>query len=96
MITTEGQQVVQAVLLCSSSDVPATRKVGGFVGHGALKGCLRCLRNQLGLLKTPTIVALIQRYGLNGRLRSTYIKETNGSLIARTQTERHRSEGIWC
>ena len=45
MITTEGQQIVHAVLLCNSSDVPATRKVGGFVGHGALKGCSRCLRN---------------------------------------------------
>ena len=45
MPTTEGNQVIHAALLCNSSDVPATRKVGGFVGHGALKGCSRCLRS---------------------------------------------------
>lgn len=45
MPTTEGKQVIHAVLLCNSSDVPATRKVGGFVGHGALKGCSRCLKS---------------------------------------------------
>ena len=45
MPTTEGKQVIHAALLCSSSDVPATRKVGGFVGHGAHKGCSRCLKS---------------------------------------------------
>ncbi len=35
---------VRAALLCNSSDIPATRKVGGLVGHGALKGCLKCLK----------------------------------------------------
>ena len=39
MPTSEGTQVVHAVLLCNSSDIPATRKVGGFVGHGTQKGC---------------------------------------------------------
>ena len=45
MRTMEGTQVVRAVLLCNSSDIPATRKVGGFVGHGAPKGCSRCLKS---------------------------------------------------
>ena len=45
MSTTEGQEVIRAALLCNSSDVPATREVGGFVGHGATKGCSRCLKN---------------------------------------------------
>ena len=44
-VTTEGKQLVQVALLCNSSDIPATRKVGGFVGHGALKGCSRCLKS---------------------------------------------------
>ena len=43
MPTTEG--AIHAVLVCNLSDVPATRKVGGFVGHGALKGCSYCLRS---------------------------------------------------
>lgn len=45
MPTTEGSQVVRAALLCNSSDIPATRKVAGFVGHAALKGCSRCLKS---------------------------------------------------
>ena len=45
MLTTEGKHVIHAALLCNSSDIPATRKIGGFVGHGALKGCSRCLKS---------------------------------------------------
>ena len=33
MQTTEGLQSIRAALLCNTSDVPATRKLGGFVGH---------------------------------------------------------------
>lgn len=35
--------IVRAALLCCSCDVPASRKVCGFVGHGACKGCSKCL-----------------------------------------------------
>lgn len=42
MLTSEGAQIICAAGLCNSSDIPATRKVGGFVGHGARKGCSRC------------------------------------------------------
>ena len=45
MQTCEGPQIIRAAVLCNSSDIPATRKVGGFVGHGARKGCSRCLKN---------------------------------------------------
>ncbi|XP_035986582.1 uncharacterized protein LOC118560045 isoform X2 [Fundulus heteroclitus] len=39
-----GHQVYRAALLCLSSDIPATRKCGGFVGHGAYRGCHKCLK----------------------------------------------------
>ena len=43
-INADGQTVlVRAALLCAGSDIPATRKLGGFVGHHALKGCSKCL-----------------------------------------------------
>ena len=35
--------VVRAALLCLSSDIPASRKVCGFVGHNATKACSKCL-----------------------------------------------------
>ena len=44
MTTTEGVIIICAALLCTACDIPATRKFGGFVGHGASKGCSRCLR----------------------------------------------------
>ena len=44
MTTPDGDKTVRAVPLCTASDVPATRKFGGFVGHGSLKGWSRCLK----------------------------------------------------
>lgn len=44
MLTMEGTQTIRGAVLCNYSDIPATRKVGGFVGHGARKGCSRCLK----------------------------------------------------
>ena len=38
MTTPEGVKTVRAALLCTASDTPATC---GFVGHGAVKGCLK-------------------------------------------------------
>ena len=35
--------LVRAALLCVGCDIPAARKVCGFVGHQALKGCSKCL-----------------------------------------------------
>lgn len=47
VMTCEGgaKVLVRAALLCCACDIPAARKVCGFVGHGALKGCSKCLLN---------------------------------------------------
>lgn len=45
MTTPDGVKTIRAALLCAASDIPATRKLCGFVGHGALKGCSRCLKS---------------------------------------------------
>lgn len=44
METSEGKHLVRAFLLCCGSDVPASRKFGGFLCHSAAKGCSRCLK----------------------------------------------------
>lgn len=36
--------IVRAALICISCDIPATRKVSGFVGHSAYRACSRCLK----------------------------------------------------
>ena len=33
---------VKVLLLCASSDIPAARKLAGFMGHAAIKGCSFC------------------------------------------------------
>lgn len=44
MKTAEGCSVlVRAALLCIGCDIPAARKVCGFLGHRATKGCSKCL-----------------------------------------------------
>ena len=35
---------VRGALMCVSCDIPATRKVLGFVGHSAILGCSKCLK----------------------------------------------------
>ena len=35
---------VRAALICTSCDIPASRKVSGFLGHNAYRGCSRCLK----------------------------------------------------
>lgn len=34
--------LVRAALLCAGCDIPAARKVCGFVGHGGYRGCSKC------------------------------------------------------
>ena len=45
METSEGIQKVRAALVCVSCDIPASRKLVGFVGHSALKACSKCLKS---------------------------------------------------
>ena len=36
--------MVRAALLYTACDIPASRKVSGFVGHNALHGCSKCVK----------------------------------------------------
>lgn len=36
--------IVRSALICTACDIPASRKVSGFVGHNAFRGCSRCLK----------------------------------------------------
>ena len=39
-----GPTIVRSMLICVACDIPAARKVCGYVGHNALRGCSRCLK----------------------------------------------------
>jgi len=36
---------IRAALICCACDIPATRKLCGFVGHAATLGCSKCLKS---------------------------------------------------
>ena len=93
ILTTEGNQIVRAALLCNSSDIPATRKVGGFVGHGAVKGCSRCLRS----FTTNSFTDKADYSGFDSATWPTRSLEEHKRKgmewkHARTQVERHKIE----
>lgn len=44
MKTHNSAVLVRAALLCVACDIPAARKVCGFVGHSSLLACSRCLK----------------------------------------------------
>ena len=41
----QNSVIVRAALLCVSCDIPAARKVCGFVGHRGFKACTKCLKD---------------------------------------------------
>ena len=44
-VTINGKkEKIRAALSCIACDVPAARKVGGFIGHKGKRGCSRCLK----------------------------------------------------
>ena len=62
--TSCGKQFIRSVLLCFSSDLPATRKAAGFVGHKSIKGCSRCLKHfQLTQKFGQTTLFIIEIFG---------------------------------
>ena len=78
IVTVEGKEILHAAILCNSSDIPACRKVGGFVGHSAIKACSRCLKS------FPT-----EKFGD----KADYSGYNRDTWAVRTVTE-HRTEGF--
>ena len=68
---------VAAQLLCASSDIPATRKLLGFLGHSAILGCSKCSKN------FPTMT-------FNGKQKRNYSGFNRENWAPRTNST-HRS-----
>ena len=58
--------IVRAALICVTCDVPAARKVCGFVGYKTLKACTKCLKDfpTEVLVNNLTTQVLSVRHGL--------------------------------
>ena len=65
--TSYGKIFIRGVLLCFSSDMPATRKAAGFVGHRGIKGCSRCLKSFITDSESKTDYSRYNRDSFLGR-----------------------------
>ena len=73
MTTSSGNQVlVRAALICLACDIPASRKVSGFLSHSAFHGCSRCLKS----FPTSTFG---EKPGYSGFDRNNWTPRTNAS-----------------
>ena len=85
--------IVRAALLCTCCDIPAARKVSGFVGHSAYRACSRCLK------PFPT-AAFREKPDYSGFCRGMWLPRTTESHIvhatrykcAKTHKERKEIE----
>ena len=55
--------LVRCALLCVACNIPASRKVCGFLGHSATLGCSKCLKHFLERLDIKTTLDSIEVSG---------------------------------
>ena len=92
--TPVGNQFVKCAIAGLSSDIPATRKAAGFVGHGAKKACSRCLKD------FPRIGDHIDCSGFNRsswpiRTHAVHCQEAYRALVSQTKAARKEIEKIY-
>ena len=75
---------LRAAILCLSSDIPATRKLLGFVGHSATLGCSKCLK------EFPSLECKKKR-DYSGIDREKWKKRTNSDHREAAETYRNAS-----
>lgn len=85
--TSGGQQFVKCVVVCLSSDIPATRKAAGFVGHNGKKACSRCLKN-FPRVNDHMDCSGFDRAMWPPRTHSTHCEHAYKVLSAQTKVER--------
>lgn len=84
-------QLVRGAVLCVACDMPASKKVGGFLGHAARHGCSKCMK------EFPGSVGNKDYSGFNWSSWTSRTNDNHRSLVKRTQqrpnkTQRQRLE----
>ena len=88
-----GTKTLRAALLCNSCDLPASRKVAGFVGHNALRGCSKCLK--VFVTRTfgeRTFYGGFDRENWPPRTLEDHTQAVQSHKTAKTAAEGHRIE----
>ena len=89
--TSIGKQFVRCVVIGLSSDIPATRKAAGFLGHSASKGCSRCLKH-FPKVSDRMNFSGFDRESWPPRTHAMHCEQAYKTLTAKTKKERKEIE----
>lgn len=89
--TSVVKRVVRGALLCCACDLPAGRKVCGFLGHSASLGCSKCMKSFKGSVGSMNFSGFDRP---TWPLRTNYLHRQNVQLVqqCKTNTEQKRKE----
>ena len=89
--TPVGRQFLKCAMVGLASDIPATRKAAGFVGHNAIKGCSRCLKS-FPKVGDHTDYAGFDREKWTLRTHAEHTEQARRAVMANTLAERKAVE----
>ena len=89
--TSVGRQFIKCAMVGLASDIPATRKAAGFVGHNAIKGCSRCLKS-FPKVVDHTDYAGFDREKWTLRTHAEHTERARRAVMANTLAERKAVE----
>lgn len=83
---------VKLALSCVACDIPATRKVCGFLSHNAELGCNKCLKKFKGGFSIPTDYSGYDREDYILRSQEQHRNDVNKTLQETTKTAQQKAE----
>ena len=88
------KEIVRCALLCCACDLPAGRKVCGFLSHSASLGCSKCLKSFKGSAGTMNYSGFDRQ---SWPLRTNEIHRQNVQLVqqCKTKTEQTQKESLY-
>ena len=89
--TDSGSVLVRAALIATVCDIPATSKLGGFLGHASKRGCWKCSR-EFSYDKDLNRVKFCSAEVGSPRNHQQHKKDAIAASLATTPTERKKKE----
>ena len=90
-VSASEQVLIRCALLCVACDIPAGRKVCGFLSHSAAKGCSKCSKVFSGGVSSMCYAGFDQSHW-TPRTNVSHRKDVDEVMKCRTMTERAKME----